>query len=192
MIALDALGARTDLDTLRRNALALESGERWAEALAQYESLLTRDPTLVFARESAVRVRPRAELARRLEMMVTKPERLSAPEVRAEADALITKAAAVIGEAPRLRAQVSALRAQLQRYDSPVRLVIQSDGATRIVIQKLREIGAVSKTELALKPGRYVLLGTREGFRDVRREVVLVPGDDSAVIELRCTEAIPG
>ena len=89
-------------------------------------------------------------------MMVTKPERLSAPEVRAEADA------------------------------------IQSDGATRIVIQKLREIGAVSKTELALKPGRYVLLGTREGFRDVRREVVLVPGDDSAVIELRCTEAIPG
>jgi hypothetical protein len=112
--------------------------------------------------------------------------------VRAEADALITKAAAVIGEAPRLRAQVSALRAQLQRYDSPVRLVIQSDGATRIVIQKLREIGAVSKTELALKPGRYVLLGTREGFRDVRREVVLVPGDDSAVIELRCTEAIPG
>jgi len=192
LIALDALGARTDLDTLRRNALALESGERWAEALAQYESLLTRDPTLVFARESAVRVRPRAELARRLEMMVTKPERLSAPEVRAEADALITKAAAVIGEAPRLRAQVSALRAQLQRYDSPVRLVIQSDGATRIVIQKLREIGAVSKTELALKPGRYVLLGTREGFRDVRREVVLVPGDDSAVIELRCTEAIPG
>jgi hypothetical protein len=121
LIHVDALDARRDLDAVRRGAVALESNERWAEALATYESLVARDASLVFAREGAARARPRAELARRLDSLVNNAARLAAPEVRAEAESLIARATAIPGEAPRLRAQVVALRTQLQRYDTPVR-----------------------------------------------------------------------
>ena len=175
---------------MRRGAVALESNERWAEALATYESLVARDASLVFAREGAARARPRAELARRLDSLVNNAARLAAPEVRAEAESLIARATAIPGEAPRLRAQVVALRTQLQRYDTPVKLVIQSDGATQVTIQKFRALGRVTQTELELKPGRYVLVGTRDGYRDVRREILLKPGEAAPVVELRCSEAI--
>ena len=190
LIQVDSLDARRDLDTVRRGAVALEGAERWAEALATYESLLARDSSLVFAREGATRVRPRAELARRLEGLVNNAARLTAPEVRAEADGLIARATAIPGEAPRLRAQVAALRAQLQRYDTPVKLVIQSDGATQVTVQKVRALGRLTQTELELKPGRYILVGTRDGYRDVRREILLKPGETAPVVELRCSEAI--
>ena len=190
LIQVDALDARRDLDAVRRGAVVLESGERWAEALATYESLVARDASLVFAREGAARVRPRAELARRLESLANNAARLTAPEVRAEAESLIARATAIPGEAPRLRAQVVALRTQLQRYDTPVKLVIQSDGATQVTIQKFRTLGPLTQTELELKPGRYVLVGTRDGYRDVRREILLKPGEAAPVVELRCSEAI--
>lgn len=190
LIQVDSLDARRDLDTVRRGAVALEGAERWAEALATYESLLARDSSLVFAREGATRVRPRAELARRLEGLVNNAARLAAPEVRVEADGLIARATAIPGEAPRLRAQVAALRAQLQRYDTPVKLVIQSDGATQVTVQKVRALGRLTQTELELKPGRYILVGTRDGYRDVRREILLKPGETAPVVELRCSEAI--
>mgnify|MGYP003343685499 FL=1 len=190
LIQVDALDARRDLDAVRRGAVALESNERWAEALATYESLVARDASLVFAREGAARARPRAELARRLDSLVNNAARLAAPEVRAEAESLIARATAIPGEAPRLRAQVVALRTQLQRYDTPVKLVIQSDGATQVTIQKFRALGRVTQTELELKPGRYVLVGTRDGYRDVRREILLKPGEAAPVVELHCSEAI--
>ena len=190
LIQVESLDARRDLDAVRRGAVALEGAERWAEALATYESLLARDASLVFARDGAARVRPRAELARRLDNLVNNATRLAAPEVRTEAENLIARATAVPGEAPRLRAQVAALRTQLQRYDTPVKLVIQSDGATQVTIQRFRALGRLTQTELELKPGRYVLVGTRDGYRDVRREILLKPGEAAPVIELRCSEAI--
>ena len=68
--------------------------------------------------------------------------------------------------------------------------MIQSDGATQVTIQKFRALGRVTQTELELKPGRYVLVGTRDGYRDVRREILLKPGEAAPVVELRCSEAI--
>jgi hypothetical protein len=41
-----------------------------------------------------------------------------------------------------------------------------------------------------LLPGRYTVVGTRTGFRDVRREVVLPPGTVPAAIVVRCEEPI--
>jgi hypothetical protein len=51
-------------------------------------------------------------------------------------------------------------------------------------------MGAFRRKELRLKPGRYVALGVRDGFRDVRREFVVLPGGTPVVIDVRCTEAV--
>jgi len=158
--------------------------------LLRYDTLLARDPTLAFARAGRTRVVPRAELARRLEALLANPARLSAPEVRREAGRLLADAGNIRADAPVLRGQADKLRTALQLYDQPVLAVIQSDGATLVSVQRIGNFGAFTRRELQLKPGRYVAVGSRAGFRDVRREFTITPGTGGMVIEVRCTEAI--
>jgi hypothetical protein len=41
-----------------------------------------------------------------------------------------------------------------------------------------------------LLPGRYTVVGTRTGFRDVRREITIEPGREPAALVIRCEEQI--
>jgi hypothetical protein len=184
-----ALAGR-DLTGVKARAEGLEAHERWADALAEYERLLRGDPSLEFARAGRERVAPRARLATALQALIEQPARLAAPEVRAEADRLLAQARAITGPGPVLRSQVSRLELLLAEYDQLVRLVLESDGATQVSILRVGEYGGFLRRELELRPGRYTLVGTRNGYRDARREVTLVPGGEAQVIDLRCTEPI--
>ncbi|MGA0054738.1 MAG: hypothetical protein ACO3JI_06875, partial [Steroidobacteraceae bacterium] len=130
------------------------------------------------------------ELGRRLEALIGSPSRLSAPEVRREAQRLLAEAARIKDDAPVLRSQADQLSAAIQVYEKPVRTIFQSDGQTRIVVQRIGIFGAFTRKELELKPGRYVIVGTREGFRDVRREINVVPSGPEVIVDVRCTEII--
>lgn len=185
-----ALGVRREIGSSRDANLALEAAERWGEAQAGYEQLLSRDPTLEFARAGRARAAPRAELARRLDRLLTDPSRLVAPEVRREAETLLARAAAVRGAAPVLQGQAQRLRDSLALYDQAVAAVFESDGLTTVSLQRVGAIGAFRRKELRLKPGRYVATGSRDGYRDVRREFVVVPGGTIVVVEVRCTEVV--
>lgn len=187
---LTALGAQRQFGAARGSAAALESAERWGEALAAYERLLADDPTLEFARAGRARTAPRADLARRLERLSTDPARLTAPEVRREAEALLIRADAVRAAGPVLQAQTSRLREALRLYDQPVPAVLESDGLTAVTVQRVGSMGVFRRKELRLKPGRYVAIGSRDGYRDVRREFVVTPGGAPVVVEVRCTEAV--
>lgn len=187
---LAAAGERSDLDEERNRILDLEQAENWADALKSYEALLAKDRSLEFARAGRNRVVPRAELGRRVDALISTPARLSAPEVRREAERLLAEAARVKEDAPVLRSQVEQLTAALQIYDKPIRTIFESDGQTRIVVQRIGIFGTFTRKELQLKPGRYVVVGTREGFRDVRREINVTPSGPQLIIDVRCTEVI--
>jgi len=58
------------------------------------------------------------------------------------------------------------------------------------VVQRIGIFGTFTRKELQLKPGRYVVVGTREGFRDVRREINVTPNEPQVVVDVRCTELI--
>ena len=187
---LAAVGERSDLQEERNRIRELEQAENWGDALKAYEGLLAKDRSLEFARSGRNRVVPRAELSRRLDGLIGTPARLSAPEVRREAERLLAEAARVKGDAPVLRSQVEQLNTALQIYDKPIKTVFQSDGQTRIVVQRIGIFGTFTRKELQLKPGRYVVVGTREGFRDVRREINVTPNEPQVVVDVRCTELI--
>jgi hypothetical protein len=44
--------------------------------------------------------------------------------------------------------------------------------------------------ELVLSPGKYVAVGSRSGFRDVRLEFVVRSGEPIEPLSVACTEAI--
>ncbi|NCA15290.1 MAG: hypothetical protein EBS89_14440 [Proteobacteria bacterium] len=187
---IEAAGERRDLDLVRAELLALEKAENWSAALLRYDALLVRDATLKFARDGRVRVAPRAELSRRVEALLSSPSRLSAPEVRREAERLLSQAAAVIDDAPVLRGQSDRLREGLRLYEKPVLAILESDGLTLVSVQRIGNFGVFTRRELSLKPGRYVAIGSRAGYRDVRQEFIVTPTSTNIVISIRCTEAV--
>ena len=63
-----------------------------------------------------------------------------------------------------------------------------SDNATEVTIHKVGALGAFERHELALRPGRYVIVGSQVGCRDVRKEIVLSSG--MAPVDIRCAERI--
>ena len=178
------------LASVKAGAEALEAQERWADALGEYQRVLAADASLEFARQGRDRVAPRAELAARLQGLIDQPSRLASPEVRVEADRLLTRARGVVGAGPVLRSQISRLELALPAWDQPVKLLLESDGQTAVTIQRVAEYGGFERREIELKPGRYTLIGTRSGFRDVRREVVVAPGVDTQSVQIRCTDPI--
>ncbi|MBM4198095.1 MAG: hypothetical protein FJ198_00215 [Gammaproteobacteria bacterium] len=187
---VEAAGEKRDFEEIQAEILLLEAAEKWGEALLRYDAQLARDPSLGFARNGRTRVAPRADLARRLDALLANPVRLTAPEVRREAERLLTDAGNVKGAAPVLRNQTEQLRTAIRLYDQPVLAVIESDGATVVSVQRVGSFGAFTRRELQLKPGRYVAVGSRTGFRDVRREFTVTPGTTAVVVQVRCTEVI--
>jgi Tfp pilus assembly protein PilF len=184
-------GDRTaKLAALRAQAEAAERAERWADAVKTYDAALALDPTVTFAQDGRARAQPRADLARRIDAYLHRPDALDDPEERASARQLLAAAADVPGEPTLLRRQQQALDAALRAAETPVRLALASDNQTEVLVYRVGKLGAFQSRELELLPGRYTIVGRRPGFRDVRREVVVPPGGTGNSVEIRCTDPI--
>jgi hypothetical protein len=178
------------LELLVARARAAEGEERWDEALEAWREAAGLEPTLESARDGLSRATPRAELQRRIDALNAEPERLWDPAGRAEAKSLIATAAATGNPRERLAASARELERIAKAAELPVRLRLESDGQTQIAIYRVGQYGSFASREVELLPGRYTVVGTRTGYRDVRREVVLPPGAGSAAVVVRCEEPI--
>jgi tetratricopeptide (TPR) repeat protein len=178
------------LAEIEQKAARLVAEERWPEALAIYDELLARDPSLQFAIAGKAAVAPRAELGNRLQALIDRPERLAEDNVRAEAEKLLVRAQALPKAGPVIRSQVSRLELLLPTFNQPVMLSLESDSATEVAIQRVGFLGSFDRREVELKPGRYTVTGKRSGFRDVRRDITVSPGQGAQIIVIRCMEPI--
>ncbi len=183
-------GSGRSLAELEQRAARLAAEERWTEALAIYDEALARDPTLQFALNGREAVAPRAELGRRLQVLIDKPERLAEESVRVEAERLIQRAQALPTKGPVIRSQVARLELLLPTFNQPVVLALESDNMTEVAIQRVGFFGAFEKRQVELKPGKYTVTGKRSGFRDVRREITVAPGQGGQIVDIRCLEPI--
>lgn len=170
--------------------VALEQQERWADAVKHYQQVLQRDAALRFATDGVARSERRAALDRELQDYLDRPARLTAAAVRAAAVRAMARAEATTPRTPRLEGQMQALREQLSTLDAPVRVEIASDNSTRVSLAPLGDLGTFRIRELDLPPGQYVVIGQRDGFRDVRHELSIAPGQQRAALSVQCTERI--
>ena len=183
-----ALGVRR-YSEMRTHAAELEGQERWGEALQEYQSLLRLNPSLEFARQGADRVAARAQLANRLQAFLDDPQLLASAASRTEAQGLVEQAHSQ-ASGPVLRSLADRLAILLPSYDKPVHLALLSDNLTQVAIPQIGSFGTFSRRDVELKPGKYTVIGTRAGFRDVRRYVTIAPGPQMRTITVRCLEPI--
>jgi tetratricopeptide (TPR) repeat protein len=167
-----------------------ERGERWAEALAEYRKALAIDRNLALAQQGVERAEPRAMLDAELAAYLERPERLFSPDVRAAARTAVARARGLGEPGPALSRQVAAVEDLITAAETPQRVALTSDNQTDVTVYRVGRIGTFERKELELLPGRYTVVGMRAGYRDVRRELTLLPGREAPTLVVRCEEPI--
>ena len=191
--ALAQLAAGATADQLAgalAQARAAQAAERWQEALAQYQRALTLDATLVDARQAMGVAAERARLDQDLEQLIAHPERAYSDAVYAAAQATLKQAQAIPAPGSVLSRQISRVADLLGQAATPVNVVLRSDNLTKVTVYRVGALGNFAERALQLKPGRYVVVGTRAGYRDVRRELNVVPGGVAPVVVIQCVEPV--
>ncbi len=182
--------AQQRIGTLLRSAEDAERAEDWKRALAQYESALAVDPALGSASIGRDRARTRLALDEALSRLATEPGKLANDTARKAADKLLTSAAAIPEPGPRLAGQIAAARQTLVSMRTELPVQLRSDGKTDVIVFRVGSLGTFTGKELSLMPGDYVAVGRRDGFRDVRVEFSLRPGQATAAVVVQCGQKI--
>jgi eukaryotic-like serine/threonine-protein kinase len=123
-------------------------------------------------------------------LYLTQPERLFSQPVRAAARETLARANAIANPGALLKKQIATLSDWVARADVPVMVALQSDNLTQVTIYRVGELGAFAQRSLELAPGSYTVVGTRPGYRDVRRQINVAPGASPEPIVIRCEDRI--
>lgn len=182
---------RSRISNHRSEALTLEGQERWRQAGEHYAAVLAIDSTAAFARAGRERSLAKARIHAELDAYLGALDRLSAPGPRANAQRLLAAAGEPdAGAEPRFADKVEKLGKALAIARTPMQVRLQSDNLTEVAVYKVGRFGRFENHDLMLPPGSYVAVGTRSGYRDVRVEFTLTPGEAPADVMVRCQEKI--
>ena len=66
---------------------------------------------------------------------------------------------------------------------------LTSDGATEVTLYRVGDQGRFTDRQLQLLPGRYIAVGARRGYRDVRVEFEVTPGQP-VTVAIRAEDAL--
>ncbi|MEQ8952575.1 MAG: hypothetical protein RL120_00445 [Gammaproteobacteria bacterium] len=182
--------ASVQISRLRDQISAAESGERWQEAADYYSEVLAIDPNLTFATQGLDYTQKRAHLDTLLQDAITNPVRFAEEQVFQETLDVYYTGQALENPGPRLTAQLAQLRGLLEESQVPLDVHFISDNLTQVSLQRVGELGNFEQTTLNLKPGRYVAIGRRTGFREVREEFTVGFGQTPESITIRCEERV--
>ncbi len=177
------------LAALERAFNRFAAEEQWEKAREACEQALHLDPRTGFAVQSLEMVKQRIALEQAIRNILRKPGRLQDDGPLAEAGQVLETARAVNNPGPKLAALTASLDRLLARASTEVEVTLRSDNATEIIIYRVGKLGKFTQKRLKLRPGVYTVVGSRPGFRDVRRTLE-VRADRNISLSIRCEEQI--
>jgi tetratricopeptide (TPR) repeat protein len=164
--------------------------EEWRKALREYDLALKIDANLQVVLQSRKETDIRAKLDAALQDAIARPERLNSEAVWRAAQVINRSARAIENPGPRLQRQITTLQEQLQYAITPIMVTFSSDNLSEINLHKVARLGSFTSRQLELKPGDYVIVASREGYRDVRKEFTVEPRSQSMQMTIQCEEQI--
>lgn len=184
-------GAELDkIQLAEARALAFERRELWDQAIALYRSVLDSDPTLVFAQTGLERARARAGLDAKLRNLIDNPALLLGDTVLEDARELLAAAAEEEQKGAVLEGQIASLSRLVDVAMKPISVRLTSDQFTTVTLYRVGALGAFAARDVELRPGTYTVIGSRDGYRDVRQTFTVRPGRNLPPIRVVCIEPI--
>jgi hypothetical protein len=95
-----------------------------------------------------------------------------------------------LDDKPRLRGQIGELKRLLKRANTPIKITIISDNITKVRIFRVSELEVFNVKQFSLRPGNYIAIGIRDGYRDVRKEFRVTPEIPISVVTVICEEKV--
>lgn len=182
--------AQQQIDVHMKRASSAAAEERWREASDHYAKALKVDagfaPALAGKRDSDTR----SALDLALSQLADPSTPLLGDKAIQAAEKLVRSASAIPSPGPRLSTQLTAATAAIKQAQTPVPVMLRSDGLTDVTVFRVRHMGSFESEQLALKPGDYIAVGQRVGYRDVRVEFSIRAGEQSQPVEVSCTRRI--
>jgi tetratricopeptide (TPR) repeat protein len=187
---LQGIRTQAGLNSLRRKAADTVSKEDWQAAAELYRKALAIDPAAGFASAGLRRAEERVTLHAQFDHYLDTPARVYSATPLANAEQLLAAVSEAPADEPRLAKKITALRELVSRASTPLTVTLTSDGATSVVIYRVGRLGQFERHQLELLPGDYTVVGSRPGYRDVRKQIVVRPGVPLQPLVVRCEELI--
>ena len=108
----------------------------------------------------------------------------------ANAERLLREVPAAPANEPKLAAKIEKLKSLVRAARQPLPVKLRSDGETEVLIYHVGRLGRFVDRQEELRPGTYTAVGSRPGYRDVRRVFTLRPGTPAPVVDIRCEETV--
>ncbi|MGI9200862.1 MAG: protein kinase domain-containing protein [Woeseiaceae bacterium] len=178
------------ISAYEQQVLQQEEDEQWLEAVATYDKILEIDDNLEFAQQGKQHARQLTLLHEELDTYIEEPDSLSSPSTMQKATMRVVDITRMSDVGPTLSAKRDELSRLLKRAATPLQVQLVSDNATDVSVYKVGKLGSFETHELTLRPGTYVAVGSRPGYRDVRLEFLVGPEQEAKPIVIRCEEAI--
>ena len=174
------------IKTYRQQAAASEQSENWQQALNAYEQVLKVDSALQFAVQGKQRALQHIRIDERLNFFLKRPAVLESDRQLENALQLLSEINALDSTGPRLQKQHKQLTRIVTAAQTPVKVILESDTFTDIAVYKVGKLGRFASRELNLRPGSYTVVGTRDGYQDVRKKIIVKPEQGPMRVTVRC------
>lgn len=178
------------INSSREAAETYRQNEQWKQALDMYTRILSAAPDALFAVAGKEEADKRFKLDTSLTEALGKPQRLQDEAQQAMAQQLLTYARQIDPQGPRLQSQIAALDILLKEAATPVTVTLESDNQTDIAIYHIGRIGMFFSTQITLKPGTYTVVGSKIGYRDVRKTIKIESNRSDYRLVIKCEEPI--
>ena len=184
---------KEQIQALFIEAQEAETQGRWLDAKAAYEAARSLAPNLTDLTARIETIDARIALAAALTQILADPARLqSDTELNQARDLAITisQLPPPVGD---LQASLPVLTRMLSHARRALTLTLTSDGQTTVTVLRLGQdgrLGQIMETKLTLFPGRYVVTGSRRGYKDVRHELTLSSDTPNPTLTVVCDEPI--
>jgi hypothetical protein len=132
----------------------------------------------------------RLELDRKVQNIIARPGRLQESGPMQEAEMTLARMQSIEESGPRLQKQINDLSMLIRTSSEPVEVILRSDDETSVVIYRIGKFGRFLEKKVSLLPGSYTVVGSRPGFRDVRKDLKVQAGNNQIVVDIRCEEPI--
>jgi hypothetical protein len=173
-----------------QSAEAIAQG-RWAEGISSAEAALRLDPAASAARASLQRASRGQQIEASLDQVLSAPGRLSDAGAYKNAQVVAQTARSGGDLGPQVPTKIAALETLLTNMATPQKLDVISDSKTSVTVERVGSLGKIEKVSIELKPGKYVLRGSRQGYRDVRMEIDITPDSPRNSYAIICDERLP-
>jgi len=174
------------IETYRQKATNAEQAEDWEQALDAYLQVLKIDPNVQFASQGKQRALDHIRIDKRIRFFMQQPAALESDQQLENAIQLLAEIEKIDPQGPQLKGQLAKLTRMVEAARTPIEIIIESDGLTEVAVYKVGKLGRFTSRVLSLRPGTYTVVGTRDGYQDVRRQFTIKAGQDPQRLAVKC------